>query len=349
MSFPSNSPHEDRPLNSLLRFWNSHETQLACALFLLILAVGAANENFFSLDNLFGLLRNSIVSGLMALGVLVVLISREIDVSFTAIAAFSFYTTSKLLLLWNYEGSFLLPLLIAACLGTVLGLLNASLVSLLRLPALIVTLGTLSIFRGFTLTAVGSEYLAKLPEGMIRFSKLSLFEAQGADGSMYRLPMAFLLLVAAAVLTHFILHWTWLGRGIYCLGGSSGAARRVGFNISRLYLFVFGFVGFLSGIGGIVHCSLARMANPFDLVGMELNVIAAVVLGGARLSGGHGTVVGTLLGVGLIVVIEHSLILLGIPSFWQKVVVGLLILLGTGIPLLQSKRNRKGVDFAGNH
>jgi simple sugar transport system permease protein len=112
----------------------------------------------------------------------------------------------------------------------------------------------------------------------------------------------------------------------------------VGVNVTLLQYFVYGYVGVLAGLAGIVHASLARVANPFDLVGLELQVIAAVVLGGARLTGGHGTITGTLLGVTLIVLINNSLIMLGVPSTWQNVVIGFLILLGTGVPAWQSKR-----------
>jgi simple sugar transport system permease protein len=132
-----------------------------------------------------------------------------------------------------------------------------------------------------------------------------------------------------------------LGRSIFAMGGSREAAARIGINVVGLQYFVYGFVGVLSGLAGIIHASLARVANPFDLVGLELSVIAAVVLGGARLSGGYGTITGTLLGVALIVVINNSLIMLGIPSTWQNVVIGLLILLGTGGPALQARLRAK--------
>jgi simple sugar transport system permease protein len=123
-----------------------------------------------------------------------------------------------------------------------------------------------------------------------------------------------------AGLTALILKRTMLGRSIYALGGAPESALRVGVNVTGVQYFVYAYVGVLSGVAGIVHGSMARVANPFDLVGLELSVIAAVVLGGARLSGGHGTIVGTLLGVALIVVINNSL-----------------ILLGTGVPALRTR------------
>jgi simple sugar transport system permease protein len=115
------------------------------------------------------------------------------------------------------------------------------------------------------------------------------------------LSIAFLLVVAVAALTSLILNRTLLGRSIYALGSAPKSALRLGVNVARVQYSVYAYVGALSGVAGIVHPSLARVANPFDLVGLELSVIAAVVLGGARLSGGHGTITGALLGVALIV------------------------------------------------
>ncbi len=326
-----------------------NELLVALAILILSLVMGLVNPAFFSLDNLFDLLRGSIVIGILALGVMIALVSGGIDVSFTAIAAFSFYTTTRLLVDWGYDGNVAVAFLLSGLLGLMLGCLNALFISLFRLPTLIVTLGTLSLFRGFLLTFVGSDYITRLPAGMIEFSRLSLWSGTTAAGASYRLPLAFLLLVAAAVLTAFILRRTLLGRGIYALGGAPEAAERAGFNVPFLQFFIYSYIGLLAGVAGLVHASLARIANPFDLVGMELNVIAAVVLGGARITGGHGTVIGTLLGIGLVVVINNNLILLGIPAYWQKVLIGILILLGTGLPALAAGRGRarRGVVHEG--
>jgi len=135
-----------------------------------------------------------------------------------------------------------------------------------------------------------------------------------------------------------LLNHTMLGRSIYALGGSVESARRIGINVLRIQFFVYVYVGMLAGLAGIIHGSMSRMADPFSLVGQELSVIAAVVLGGARLVGGYGTLTGTLLGVALIVLVQNSLIVVGIPSTWQSVAIGLLILIGTGVPAWQAKK-----------
>ena len=129
-----------------------------------------------------------------------------------------------------------------------------------------------------------------------------------------------------------------MGRAVYAMGGSPAIAERLGYNLTRVYLFVFGYAGLLAGIAGIIHVSSTRIANPFDIVGTELDVIAAVILGGARITGGSGTVTGTLLGVLLVTLINSVLITLGIPTTWQKVIVGAFILVAG---LLFSLRGRQ--------
>lgn len=298
---------------------------------LLAIAIGLINPVFFTPQSLFDLLRASTVTGIFALGVLLVLAAGGIDVSFTAIAAFCLYSTTILVLHIAPSAPVALPLLISIILGLLLGLLNGLIVHRFRAPSLIVTIGTQYMIRGFLLAFIGTKHIMNIPESMDGFGRWSLFQFTTAEGARAALPVAFLLLVAVALLTGWILSRTLLGRAIYAVGGSVAIAERLGIRVRTVYLFVFGYAGLLAGLGGMVHASLNRLANPFDLVGTELDVIAAVVLGGARVTGGTGTVIGTLLGVVLVVMINTSLILIGVPSTWQKVVIGAIILLASGV------------------
>ncbi len=321
------------------RLFLKNEFLVALTILALALVIGSVNQAFFSLANLFDILRSSIVMSIFAVGVLIVIISGGIDVSFTAIAAFSMYVTCKILIAVYGGGSFLVALALSAGIGLILGWINAALISKFKLPTLIVTLGTSSMVQGFMLAFIGSTYIIDIPEGMVRFSKFDLARFTAANGTTTGLHAAILILLGIVIFSWCLLRYTMLGRGIYALGGAPAAAARVGFNVKLIQYFIYGFVGFISGMAGVIHASLARMANPFDLVGTELNVIAAVVLGGARISGGYGTILGTLLGVCLVVIINNSLILLGVPSYWQQIVVGSLILIGTGLPAWQNRRN----------
>jgi simple sugar transport system permease protein len=296
------------------------------------------DPGFLSMPTLFDLLRGGIVLGIFAVGAMLVLVSGGIDVSFTAIAAFAMYATTLILMSAAPGMPWPAAFLFAMGIGASLGALNGLFIAGFGLPTLIVTLGTLSIFRGFLLTFVGSKLISNLPSGMRDFSRAMMVRGTNADGSFYSLPWAFAFLAGVVVLTWAILHRTMLGRAIFAMGGSMESARRIGIPVRATQLFVYVYVGALAGLAGIIHASMARVANPFDLVGLELSVIAAVVLGGARLAGGYGTLTGTLLGVALIVLVRNSLIVLGIPSTWQSVAIGVLILIGTGLPAWQAKR-----------
>ncbi|HHY46487.1 MAG TPA: ABC transporter permease [Firmicutes bacterium] len=320
------------------RLPSTNEFYVAATIVLLSIIIGSINPAFFTLGNLIDLLRSSIVMGIFGLGVLMVIISGGIDVSFTAIASISMFATTKILRYYDFQGTVLVAFLIAAGIGLALGLINAVFISLFRLPTLIVTLGTASMINGFMLAFIGAREISNIPQGMIEFSKINLFEVTSSTGFVYGLPAAILILAALVVFVWFLLKYTMLGRGIYALGGDRVAAERVGFDINAIQFFIYGFVGLISGVGGLVHTCLMRNSDPVDLMGTELVVIAAVVLGGARITGGHGTVLGTLLGLFLVTIITNSLILLGIPSYWQSAVVGMLILVGTGVTAYQSKR-----------
>jgi len=314
-----------------------HETLLGLTIVALALVIGLINPAFFSVGNMCNLVKSTLVLGILALGLLIVVISGGIDVSFTAIATVALYVTAKILVPMKFNGSILVPFAIGAAIGILLGLINATFISLFKLQTLIVTLGTMSMFRGFMLAFIGSQEISNLPPAMIAFSRLNLWAVKQGR-ALYGLHSGILILIPLALLTWFILNRTMIGRGIYAYGGDPAAAERVGFNPRRIQFFIYAFSGFLAGIAGILHSSLSRTARPFDLVGVEMTVIAAVVLGGARLTGGHGSVAGTLLGVLLVAMVSNSLILMGIPSYWQQVVLGALILIGTGVPIYRARR-----------
>src|SRR3984885_8334627 len=291
------------------------------------LIVGAINPRFFQLASLFDMLHSATTVSLFALGTLVVLASGGIDVSFTAIGALTMYAITKAVFAWWPDEPFALILITGALGGIVLGLINGVLVYRLKAPSLIVTIGTQYLYRGILLTFIGTTFFMNIPHSMDRFGRIPLFFYQTADGLRAVLPVSVLALVVAAVVTWWLLNRTMMGRGVYAMGGSLAIAERLGYNLRSIHLFVFGYTGMLAGIAGILHVSNNRLANPFDLVWSELDVIAAVILGGARITGGTGTVVGTLLGVVLVTLINNVLILVGVPSTWQKVIIGAFILI----------------------
>ena len=293
----------------------------------LCILIAIINPAFVQAQSLVDLARASVVIGLFALGVFVVLAAGGIDVSFTAIAALTMYAVTRQVVAWAPGLPMIAVFAIAVAGGALLGVINGWLVHRLKAPSLIVTIGTQYLFRGILLTFIGTDWITRLPESMDSFGRLPLQTLTSAQGAQIILPAFFLVLPAAALLTAWILNRTLMGRAIYACGGSLPIAERLGYDLRKVHLFVFGYAGALAGAAGIIHVCSNRQANPFDLVGSEIDVIAAVVLGGARITGGTGTVTGTLLGVLLVVVINNSLIMAGVPSTWQRVVVGSLILL----------------------
>lgn len=304
----------------------------------LCIVIGLINPAFVQAQSLVDLARASVVMGLFALGVFVVLAAGGIDVSFTAIAALTMYAVTRQVVAWAPGLPMIAIFLIAVAGGALLGVVNGWLVHRLKAPSLIVTIGTQYLFRGILLTFIGTDWITRLPAAMDQFGRLPLQTLQSAHGTQIVLPAFFLALPAAALLTAWILNRTLMGRAIFACGGSLPIAERLGYDLRKVHLFVFGYAGGLAGAAGIIHVCSNRQANPFDLVGSEIDVIAAVVLGGARITGGSGTVTGTLLGVLLVVVINNSLIMAGVPSTWQRVVVGTLILLAGAFFVIRRRR-----------
>jgi len=318
--------------------WTRNETLVAGVIVMFCVIATLSDPRFFTITTVSDLLRASIVIGILAVGAMLVLVSGGIDVSFTAIAVFAMYSSTVLALAIWPAMPWPLIFVISILFGAGLGAINGFFIAFLGLPTLIVTLGTLSVYRGFLLTFIGSQRISDLPPAMRDFSRGVLARGTTEAGNFYSIPWSALALLFAVALTWFLLKKTILGRSIFAIGGSLESARRIGINVRWTQFFVYVYVGALAGLAGIIHGSVGRMADPFSLVGLELSVIAAVVLGGARLIGGYGTLTGTLLGVALIVIVQNSLIVIGIPTTWQSVTIGLLILLGTGVPAYRAKR-----------
>lgn len=325
------------------RLFRKHEFYLVLTIAILSVIIGLINNAFFTVGNLFSLIRSCIVTGIFALGVHMVIVSGDIDVSFMAIATFSMYVTGRFLINNpQYADNLFLAFAMSAVIGMCLGALNAWFISTFKLPTFVVTLGTQNVYRGFLLAFIGTRLITTLPKCMLDLSRSNLVSVRQGR-ILYSLPNTIWFLVVLTIITWLIMRYTKLGRGIYAIGGDPVAAERVGFNIARIRLFMYSYVGFLAGIAGIIHASMIRIGNPFDLVGQELNVIAAVILGGTKITGGEGSVLGTLLGVFLLTMITNSLILMGISSYWQRVAIGLILIASIAVT---TYRERRGVTKA---
>ncbi len=322
------------------RLAKSHEAYLLLLIVAYCLIVNSITPSFLTMENIFDVLKSSSIMGTMAIGVFVVMLSGGMDISFTAVATVSMYVTVRLLQL--FTGDLLIAFGLAGVIGMALGSLNAVLVHFCRLPTMIVTLGTSSIFHGGMLALARVPYIYSVPKYFTGFSRQTLFSWTTGSGATVGLSLMTVVVLGIALLTWALLRYTALGRGIFALGGNPEAAKRAGFNIMRIQFFVYCYVGLLSGVASMEYVSLVRHVHPFNLMDIMLDVIAAVVLGGASLSGGRGTIWGTLLGVWMIYLIRNSLVLMRIPSYWDSVVIGLVIVVSTGINAYGKRLGRAG-------
>jgi simple sugar transport system permease protein len=317
------------------------EFYILVTIILLVAVIEFRSGQFLTGNNLVDLIRSMIIPAMFAIGAHMVLISGGIDVSFTAVASLSMYVAAHIFLQANYEGSILLIYVLGAGFGLLLGALNAVLIAKFKFPTLIVTLGTSSLFTGIML-GVLSAHEIPVPKPMLDHGKAKLFSAYNEQlGLNSDMPVTLLLLIGLLLIAFFIMRYTMLGRGIYAVGGDEVSAQRSGFNVFAIHFFIYCFVGALAGITGIARASMMLNANPTNMLGMELTVIAAVVLGGARVTGGLGTLTGTMLGVALITIMSNSLILLGIPTYWQRVFTGVIIIIGTGVSAYQIMNSKR--------
>lgn len=318
----------------------NNEGVLALVLLGLIGAMSIANPAFLTFNTGFSILRSALVPVIFALGVLIVVITGGIDVSFAAIAIFAGYTTVSFCLTVGFDPGLPGIFAMAICVGLTLGLINGTVIARFGLPTLIVTLGTQGIFFGAMFTFVGASYYAELPTSMAALATTNLFDITTSTGRAY-LHVLVIPVILLCVAVAWVLKRTMFGRSLYAIGGDSEAARRAGFQVKRTQVSVYMLVGALAAIAGVIHIVLSRSANPRDLVGGELDVIAAVILGGASIFGGRGSVIGTVLGVLLIQVIQNSLLLVGVPSAWSRAAVGLLLIVGIGLQSLSARRDTR--------
>ncbi|MEN3186442.1 MAG: ABC transporter permease [Atribacterota bacterium] len=304
----------------------------------------AMNPKFLTLENLFDLLRNNSFLGIVTLGELVVLISGGIDVSFTATATVAQYVMG-VLISRTMVNSVLLAFLIPVPIGLALGAINGCLVYYTRVNPVIITISTLNFYYGVLMFVSKGTWIYKFPPAFREFAKLKLFTLMSSKGIPFGISIFTLSWVILGIITFFLLKYLPIGRKIYAVGGNLEAARRAGFNIFRIQLFVYCYIGLLAGVGGFVHAELNQMIQPNAIVGMELDVIAAAILGGASVFGGVGTVWGTFLGVLLIAIIKNGLILMKASAYWHEVIMGSIIVLAASISAYQRKlqiRKEKG-------
>jgi len=302
---------------------------------LLSIIIGSINPAFYSWAMLFDILRASIVYSIMAFGLLPVIIAGGVDISFVAIAALSSYATHMLLLQSGYQGGILLYFLIACPIGIIAGLLNGIIATRFKLLIFDVSLAMYTMWYGFIRFFIGSKRSFTIPDGSANFYSQFLLTVENPFVGVSGLHISVLFVLVIGVAMTLMLKYTTLGRGIYAIGGNREVAFRSGFNVDKITTIVLMIMGGLAAFAGVTYSLLSRHFDPAEFMGQELDVIAAIILGGASLSGGEGSVIGSFLGVIVIQLIHRALILTGIPVEWQDLMIGILLVFFISFPYIQ--------------
>ena len=321
-----------RGWESLNLFLNKYGIVLI--LLAMLVAFSLLSEGFFTTRNIFNIIRQISFMGLIAIGVTMVILTGGIDLGSGSVLALAAVLATSLAQLpesatLKYAGLSVpigVPVLVALLIGALTGWVNGALIARFRIPPFIATLGMMTVARGFALIYSNKPLSQLTPEYN--------FIGQGAIAGV---PFPVIVLLVVAVLTHIMLNNTRFGRYIYALGGNEQAARISGVNIDRVKIGVYTLAGLLSGLAGLVVSSRVGSGQPGQGVGIELDAIAAAVIGGTSLSGGIGTIWGTIVGALIIGVLDNGLILLNVDQYWITIVKGTIIVVAV---IIDQRKNR---------
>lgn len=328
----------------LKRMTRRTEFYIFLVLIVMCIAIQAiSGGQLFTGTQIVTILRAMVINGMFAMCCLLVMVSGGFDLSFPAIAALA-YSLSTTICLNNgwCETNPLAGFVLAAVIGWVLGMLNGWIISNFKLNTMIVTLGTQTFFTGLSMGLLQlKEITSTLPLGFRTLGESYLFEVYNEAGIRSTMSSMFLLFVALCIVTSFVLNRTMFGRALYAIGGNEVSAERAGYNVKRVKFLLYSVVGALSGIIGMVRVCMARQSIPKAMVGTEMTIIPAVILGGASIFGGEGSVFGTVCAVTIITVVSNSMLLIGIDTYWQNFFNGLVILIGVMVSAVQAMRQKR--------
>ena len=301
-------------------------------LILIVMCVGmtiAVGSKFASSSNIISVVRQFSFYGILAIGMCMVIITGGIDLSVGSVFALSGVIACMAI---TKAG---IPVFISVILGMLVGLVvgyfNGVCVTILRLPPMIATLGTMSIARGSAYTVTGGYPIGSLPDS---FKFIGL-------GSIGPIPTPIVLMIVLALLASFFLRKTVIGRWVYAIGGNEEAARISGVKVNRIKRIVYSISGVMAAISGIAMAARLGVGQSTSGQGYEMDAIAAVVIGGASLSGGSGTIGGAIIGAAIMGVLRNALVLLDVSAYWQQTVIGSVIILAVALDNLRHLGKKK--------
>ena len=315
------------------------------ALFAVLIFFSFAAPNFLSAANLVLMSKHVALNAFLAIGMTFVIITGGIDLSVGSIVGLCGIVAGGLILhgidlRFGYTVFFNVPeiILITLALGVLIGMVNGFLITRLNVAPFIATLGTLYVARGAALLISDGSTFPNL-EGNPAFGTTG-FAFLGAGKILY-LPVAIWILIGLALIAAYVAQWTPLGRHVFMVGGNERAAALSGIRVNRVKVFVYMFSGFCAAIVGLIISSELMAAHPATGETFELNAIAAAVLGGTSMSGGRGTVGGTIIGAFVIGILSDGLVMMGVSSFWQMVIKGVVIIAAVVVDQAQRKLQQR--------
>ena len=306
------------------------EMGVLVALILIGILLSAATPYFLTTANLLNISRQMVIISIIAVGMTFLIISREFDLSVGSTYGLSGIVAGTMVLKLGIDIWVAVPIVLL--LGALIGLINGLMVTKVGIPSFIVTLGTMSILRGFALVLANGWPVSDLPPS----SFFSVFAGTVVGGiPTHTVWMAIILLLGG-----FILSRTVFGYHVYATGGNPRAARLMGINTDRVKIVNFIISATLASLGGLLTLGFLNSVTPTAGTGLELDIIASVVIGGTALAGGAGSILGTFLGAAIMSTVRNGLVLLGVSAYWQQAAIGLVIVIAVTVDVLGTRRNR---------
>ncbi|OFY68049.1 MAG: hypothetical protein A2Y71_01965 [Bacteroidetes bacterium RBG_13_42_15] len=310
------------------KYLQIREVNIFIALILMVIIMSAASPFFLKQDNIFNVLRGMSTIGIMAIGQTMVIITGGIDLSVGSLMAVSSMLTARLIAVHNENA--LLAVICGLSFGLLLGAVSGLIITRFKINPFITTLGMLSIGRGLTyLLATGIK--GSVASNIPMQNESIIFLGSGYLGPV---PFSVILLLFLVILTTIFLKRTVPGRYIYAVGSNERSARLSGVPVNKVRVFVYAISGFFCALAGIILTGRLSTAATNIGIGYELDVIAAVVIGGASLQGGEGTVTGAIIGATIMAIVRNAFVLLHIPNHFQTITIGAVIILAVGLDQL---------------
>lgn len=308
------------------------ELGVLLALLLLVVFFSLTSPFFFKLNNLINIVRQVALLGIIAMGMTMIIVSGEIDLSVGAIYGAAAIVCGMVL---THGGSVFIALVAALATGIFFGLLNGVLTTYGRIPALIVTLGMMNIARGAALVLSNARVIS-LSRRTVETDGLDGFLFLG-QGKIFQVPVISIIFIAVVIAANLLYSRTLLGFRMRAVGGNKMAAKAAGLNQNLIKIAAFGITGVLCALAGVLNIAFLANVQGTTGTGLELDVIAAVIIGGTSLNGGEGTIIGTLIGVLIMGVLKNGIILLGVSPFLQMLIIGIVIIVAVAIDMWSRK------------